>query len=80
MDIRTPQEFESVHIPQSINIPLDQIDQLQKFDDDSVVLFCRSGVRTTNNQSVFEKFTQAENLYIIEHGIIEWIQMGYPVE
>lgn len=79
IDIRTPGEFQTLHIPKSINIPLNQIDQLQYIKDKVLVLLCHAGVRTINNQEIFEHFTQAQTLYILEHGILEWIENGFPV-
>lgn len=49
VDVRTPGEFASGHLPGAINIPLDQIgaraDELKK-ESKPVVLYCASGVRS----------------------------------
>ena len=51
LDVRTPAEFESAHIPGSYNVPLDLLrehrDELARHIDEDVVLVCRSGGRAT---------------------------------
>ncbi|WP_243394775.1 rhodanese-like domain-containing protein [Leptospira adleri] len=49
VDVRTPQEFESGHYTNAVNIPLDQISsRLEEFgpSDRKIVLYCRSGRRS----------------------------------
>ncbi|RHX83761.1 rhodanese-like domain-containing protein [Leptospira stimsonii] len=49
VDVRTPQEFESGHYTNAVNIPLDQISsRLEEFGplDRKIVLYCRSGRRS----------------------------------
>ena len=49
MDVRTPEEFASGHIPGSFNIPLDQVgnrlSQIKTFGS-PVIAVCRSGARS----------------------------------
>jgi rhodanese-related sulfurtransferase len=51
LDVRTPAEFETAHIPGSHNVPLDLLrehrTELTRHLDDDVVLVCRSGARAT---------------------------------
>lgn len=49
VDVRTPQEFESGHYTNAVNIPLDQISSRpEEFGpaDRKIVLYCRSGRRS----------------------------------
>ncbi|WP_232371440.1 rhodanese-like domain-containing protein [Leptospira ainazelensis] len=49
VDVRTPQEFESGHYTNAVNIPLDQVSsRLAEFGsvDQKIVLYCRSGRRS----------------------------------
>jgi len=49
LDVRTPEEFASGHIPGSVNLPLQTLDQITvKYPDMSqpIYLYCRSGSRS----------------------------------
>jgi rhodanese-related sulfurtransferase len=51
VDVRTPGEFASGHIPGAINIPLQELQgRLRELEpkDATVVLYCRSGHRSGN--------------------------------
>ena len=56
IDVRTVEEFEAGHIPQSINIPLPDIEQaaerLRGYDN--VILICRSGNRSGQAQTLLQ--------------------------
>ncbi len=49
IDVRTPQEFAEDHLPNAINIPLDQIsnhlNQIKQLPK-PIMLYCRSGNRS----------------------------------
>lgn len=49
LDVRTPEEYAEGHIPQSRNLPLQQIDQICSVAADKekpVFVYCRSGARS----------------------------------
>lgn len=49
LDVRTPQEYESGHIPGSINIPLQTLggsDMLPAGQDTPLFVYCQSGARS----------------------------------
>jgi len=49
VDVRTPEEFKSGHVPGSINIPLDQIASkisMLKNKNVAIIAVCRSGARS----------------------------------
>ena len=76
LDVRTPEEFETSRIANSINIdfynPQNFISELEKFDKDtSYYIYCRTGVRSSNscvlmNEMGFKK------TYNLLGGIVEW--------
>lgn len=57
VDVRTPAEFAGGSVKGAVNIPLDRIQsQLAKFKDKkSVVVFCRSGGRSSQAKSILER-------------------------
>ena len=82
LDVRTPAEFESVHIPGSYNLPLDQLsahrEELRPGVGSPVVLVCRSGARA----SEAEKLLRAANMpdvHVMEGGLLSWEATGLAV-
>jgi rhodanese-related sulfurtransferase len=84
VDVRTPGEYGSVHVPASRNLPLDELDgHLDAIRDavdngEQVVLLCRSGARAHQAQ---EKLVAAglPELPIVEGGLMAWQQADGPV-
>lgn len=80
LDVRTPEEFNSGHIPGAVNISVDQLAQrLSEVPQDKpVVLYCRSGNRSNQAAQILDRagYTQIYDL----GGIVTWQQQGYPVE
>jgi rhodanese-related sulfurtransferase len=79
VDVRTPGEFESTHIPSARNLPLDELDQhvdrvrtaLDEGED--VVLVCRAGSRAHQAQETLAAAGLPE-LPILEGGMLAWEQ------
>ena len=46
IDVRTESEYEEGHIEGSINIPLDQIENISYDKDEIIIVYCRSGGRS----------------------------------
>ncbi len=84
IDVRTPGEFESVHLPASRNLPLDELDQhvdtvREAVDNgEEVVLLCRAGGRAHQAQEQLVANGLPE-LPIVEGGILAWQQADGPV-
>ncbi len=80
VDVRTPEEYRSGHIPGAVNLPLDQIQAWAKDlpKDRPVYLYCRSGNRSQKAAEylVKEGYT---NLYNLEGGILAIQQKGLPL-
>ncbi|NBV82802.1 rhodanese-like domain-containing protein [bacterium] len=54
IDVRTPEEYQSGHYPNAINIPLDQIEAnipKLKSEKRSIIVYCRSGRRSGEAKS-----------------------------
>lgn len=79
VDVRTPAEYASGHLANSVNIPLDQLaSRLGEVPADlPVVVYCRSGNRSAQAASLLNGagYTQVLDL----GGIIDWQAAGYPV-
>ncbi len=81
LDVRTPAEFETAHIPGSYNVPLHLLREHR--DDvsrhlDQVVLICRSGSRAGQAEQILAE-TGMTNLHILDGGILAWQQAGAPL-
>lgn len=82
IDVRTPAEFESVHIEGSFNLPLDLLpkhcEELRDYLNVPLIIVCQSGARAQQAERILRgaSFT---NLHILEGGVARWSSMGKPV-
>jgi rhodanese-related sulfurtransferase len=82
LDVRTPAEFESAHIPGSYNVPLDTLgehtDELSRHIREPLMLVCRSGNRAT---TACERLAASgmPNLHVLDGGIQSWDDGRRPV-
>jgi rhodanese-related sulfurtransferase len=79
LDVRTPEEFNSGHIPNAINIDIysdyfnSDIAALDK--SKSYAVYCRSGKRSVDASSEMD-LIGFESTYNLTGGIIEWVDSG----
>lgn len=82
LDVRTPSEFETSHIPGSYLVPLDTLREhrgdLSRHLDEDVVLVCRSGARATEAERTLAA-AGMPNLRVLEGGISAWEAAGGPL-
>ncbi|KQZ90882.1 sulfurtransferase [Phycicoccus sp. Root563] len=82
LDVRSPAEFTTAHIPGSYNVPLDLLrehkGELRTHLGDDVVLVCRSGARAAQAETVLAT-TGLENLHVLTGGITAWEAAGGPL-
>jgi rhodanese-related sulfurtransferase len=81
LDVRTPAEFESMHVEGSILAPLSELDAESLKDvidpEAPLLVMCRSGKRAV---AACEKLEGTfPNAAIIEGGIVAWSAAGQPV-
>lgn len=80
VDVRTEAEHDLNHIPGTINIPLDQlqqhIGQLKKYD--KIVVQCASGSRSAFACNVLPGLG-VKDVSSLEGGIMAWEQAGLPL-
>jgi rhodanese-related sulfurtransferase len=83
IDVRTPQEFEGVHIAGARNIPLPDlhtyVDELKTLSQEHpIMLVCRTQNRV---KIAYEYLTNngLKNCEILDGGITAWVDQGKPV-
>ncbi|MFC0032397.1 rhodanese-like domain-containing protein [Micromonospora chaiyaphumensis] len=83
LDVRTPAEFESVHIPGAYNVPLDLLkehrEELRSHLDQDVVLICRSGARATQAGQALAG-AGLPNLKVLDGGMLAWQATDAPTK
>lgn len=81
LDVRTPEEFASGHVPGAVNIPHDELAQrlAEVPKDRDVVLYCRSGRRAQVAGEVLAG-NGYSRLQHLEGDMVAWVEKGRPVE
>lgn len=83
LDVRTPAEFETVHIRGAYNVPLDTLaehrEDLRRHVQEPVVLVCRSGQRARQAEQALREIGM-QNLHILDGGMNAWEAAELPVE
>ena len=71
LDVRTTEEFNREHIPNAINIPLDQIDTVGFDKESTIIVYCQSGLRS---KEAIEKMVDLgyTSLYNLDGGLLNW--------
>ena len=82
LDVRTPAEFETAHIPGAYNVPLDLLKEhraeLRAHLDEDVVLVCRSGARAGQAEQALAG-SGLPNLRVLSGGMLAWQAAGSAV-
>ena len=82
LDVRTPGEFETAHIPGAYNVPLDMLrehrDEILAHLDQDVVLVCRSGQRAAQADEAL-RAAGLTNVHILDGGVTAWEGMGFAM-
>ncbi|ULE33413.1 rhodanese-like domain-containing protein [Mycobacterium sp. IDR2000157661] len=82
LDVRTPGEFETAHIPGACNVPLDLLrehrQEILAHLDQDVVLVCRSGQRATQADETL-RTAGLTNVHILEGGVTAWEGKGFAM-
>lgn len=80
IDVRTPEEFKSGHIPGAINIDVGVLQQRLKDipSNKAVVVYCRSGNRSASAAGMLQRagYTDIYDL----GGIGAWSRAGLPIK
>ena len=83
LDVRTPGEYESVHIRGAYNVPLDTLREhgpdIRAHVAQPVVLICQSGQRARKAEEAL-KNAGMPNLHVLDSGVNGWLAAGKPVQ
>jgi rhodanese-related sulfurtransferase len=76
IDVRSPAEFASGHVPGAVNIPMEQVES--RLDDIAVraVLICQGGTRAAISASWL---SQRREAVVLRGGTSAWQKAGYPL-
>ena len=81
LDVRTQEEWDEYHAPNTTLIPLDQLENRinELPQDEQIVVVCRSGNRSQAGRDILlsNGFDQATSM---AGGLSTWRAAGYPVE
>ncbi len=82
IDVRTPMEWESIHIPGSYNVPLDTLPEHRAELRDTLrapaILVCRSGARARQAEQLLRE-ANLTHIHVLDGGIAAWEQAGKPI-
>lgn len=83
LDVRTPNEFYSGHIPGAVLVPLQQLSQrlseLREHKEKEILVYCRSGNRSTVAAEILIR-NGFRKIYNLRPGIRGWLGEGYQIE
>lgn len=83
LDVRTPAEYETAHVPGAYNIPLDalgaHLDGIRNTVADPIVLVCRSGQRSRQAEQMLGA-AGLDTCVVLEGGLDGWAASGLPVQ
>ncbi len=81
IDVRTPAEYESGHVPGAILLPVDSLygrtDELPR--NKELLMVCGVGQRSALACEIAAS-AGLEQIYNLEGGTMEWIEKGNPIE
>ena len=75
IDIREAYEFDTIHIPNSINIPMDQAAENPTSLPTNALLICQSGRRANSLQFILKTRHNREDLQVLEGGVNDYFQL-----
>lgn len=79
IDVRSAREFDEVHLPGAVNVPLEQVESrlADLRHDEPTVLVCQSGRRADICRGLLQ--SRRDELIVLEGGTKAWIDENLPV-
>ena len=71
IDVRSLNEYNEGHIKGAINIPFDEIENITYDKDDTIIVYCASGVRSSNAANILSDMGYT-SLYNLDGGLLNW--------
>lgn len=82
VDVRTPEEFATNHIPNAVNINVNSSEFMEKISvlekDKEILVYCKSGARSSEAAKKLKKL--GYNVSELEGGILKWQAAGLAIE
>jgi rhodanese-related sulfurtransferase len=82
LDVRQPDEYSAGHMPEALNIPVDQLaartEELKNFS--KIFIHCKRGGRAKTAYEILSKLGLNNLVCIHDGGMDMWIENGYPIE
>ena len=82
LDVRTPAEYQTAHIPGAYNVPLDTLGEhaaeIRSVTDVPIVLICQSGQRARKADGELRALGMS-NLHLLDGGVNGWTAAGLDV-
>ena len=71
IDVRTIDEYNREHIPNAVNIPLDQIENITYDKNTKIIVHCQTGIRS---EEAVKKLANLgyTSLYNLDGGLLNW--------
>lgn len=81
LDVRTQEEWDQFHIPDTSLVPLDELTtRLNEIPRDrTIVVVCRSGNRSRQGRDILLQ-AGFSNVTSMTGGVTQWSALGYPIE
>jgi len=81
LDIRTQEEYNSGHIPDTLLLPVSELEsRLNGLNSsDHILVYCRSGYRSEEAAHILVT-NNFIHVYNLEGGILQWQAQGFPVK
>ncbi|HEY6502893.1 MAG TPA: rhodanese-like domain-containing protein [Chitinophagaceae bacterium] len=75
IDIRTPEEYEKMHIPGAVNIPAETIDgnSTKLTASDTIVCICNKGLERSQNAADAIAGMGFANVFYLKDGTFGWL-------
>ena len=75
IDIRTPAEYEKMHVPGALNMPAEIIaENITKFAaDDTIVCICNKGQERSQNAAETIAAMGFANVFYLKEGTVGWL-------